>query len=99
MSKGMGKGRWLAKVPLLGFGVVLSSASPVAAQPIPKVGTCPSGYHASGGYCAPSATAGPALPKPASARPATTRAAAIVLARETLATPCTGSAHARWAIM
>ena len=63
MSKGMGKGRWLAKVPLLGFAVVLWSASPVAAQPIPKVGTCPSGYHASGGYCAPSATAGPALAK------------------------------------
>jgi hypothetical protein len=25
----------------------------VAQQPVPKVGSCPSGYHQSGGYCAP----------------------------------------------
>jgi hypothetical protein len=42
----------------------------------------------------PGTTAGPALPKRASARPVTTRAAAIVLAREKLATPCIGSTHA-----
>jgi hypothetical protein len=38
----------------------------IRAQAIPKVGACPSGYHASGGACVPnygSRTAPPALPK------------------------------------
>jgi hypothetical protein len=36
------------------------------AQAVPKVGTCPSGYHTSGGACVPSSrqtAAWPALPK------------------------------------
>ena len=36
----------------------------LAQAPVPKAGSCPSGYHTSGAYCAPSsAHARPALPK------------------------------------
>ena len=31
---------------------LLAFVAPAAAQPLPKVGTCSSGYHPSGGYCA-----------------------------------------------
>ena len=89
---------WHVWTTTMWSAALLAFVSPAAAQPVPKVGTCPSGYHPSGGYCAP-VHRWPRLPKRASARPDTTRAAAIVLARETLATPCIGSAHARWATM
>lgn len=43
--------RWLISLALLHF------AAPVIAelltQPVPNVGACPSGWHASGGYCVP----------------------------------------------
>jgi hypothetical protein len=49
--------------PILWSATVLLLVAPAAAQPVPKIGTCPSGYQSSGGYCAPSATARPALAK------------------------------------
>jgi hypothetical protein len=94
-SESMVKGR--AKVFLRRLAVVLWSASPLAAH------SCQRSAPVRPAIIQAAATAprlpppGQRLPKTASARPATTRAAAIVLARETLATPCTGSALARWA--
>jgi hypothetical protein len=55
--------RRLAGTPMLHLLVGLALLSPASAQPMPKIGACPSGYHPSGGYCAPGTTAGPALPK------------------------------------
>ena len=47
--------------------LVLCAAPAIAellTQPVPKVGACPSGWHASGGYCAPnSKDALPIVPK------------------------------------
>jgi hypothetical protein len=57
------RGRARMMVVLL-VGLVISPA--VQAQAVPKVGTCPSGYHTSGGACVPSSrerAARPALPK------------------------------------
>jgi hypothetical protein len=53
----------LAGTPILSLVVGLALLSPASAQPMPKIGACPSGYHHSGGYCAPSSTAGPAIAK------------------------------------
>src|SRR3954469_21933897 len=55
--------RRLAGPPLLSLVVGLPPLSPAPPQPLPKIGACPSGYHHSGGYCAPSSTAGPAIAK------------------------------------
>jgi hypothetical protein len=47
--------------------IALLLCSPALAQllPQPKIGTCPSGYRASGGYCAPTSDRAPAaIPKP-----------------------------------
>jgi hypothetical protein len=44
--------------------VLTAPAAIAVAQPVPKQGACPSGYHTSGGYCVPSSgSARPALPK------------------------------------
>ncbi len=46
--------------------VTVLSATAVHAQAVPKVGTCPSAYHTSGGACVPNSSnrpAPPALPK------------------------------------
>jgi hypothetical protein len=42
--------------------VPLASITAASAQPLPqlKVGQCPSGYHESGGYCAPTSDRAPA---------------------------------------
>jgi hypothetical protein len=53
----------LAGTPILTLVVGLALLSRASAQPMPKIGACPSGYHHSGGYCAPSSTAGPAIAK------------------------------------
>ena len=53
----------LAGTPILTLVVGLALLSPASAQPMPKIGACPSGYHHSGGYFAPSSTAGPAIAK------------------------------------
>ena len=92
----MAGSRRLAGTFILSLVVGLALLSPATAQPMPKIGDCPSGDHHSGGYCAPSSTLGQRLRRPASARAGTTRAAAIVSGRKALATPCIGSAHARW---
>ena len=42
---------------------LLMVSAEAMAQAVPKIGTCPSGYHASGGACVPLSGAGPALPK------------------------------------
>jgi hypothetical protein len=55
--------RRLAGTFILSLVVGLALLSPASAQPMPKIGACPSGYHHSGGYCAPSSTAGPAIAK------------------------------------
>jgi hypothetical protein len=55
--------RRLAGTFILSLVVGLALLSPASAQPIPKIGACPSDYHHSGGYCAPSSTAGPAIAK------------------------------------
>src|SRR5829696_2325952 len=57
--------RRLADTPILTLVVGLALLSPASAQPMPKIGACPSGYHHSGGYCAPSSTAGQQLRRPA----------------------------------
>ncbi len=55
--------RKLAKC-VLTAGFVLGPTTLCFAQAVPKVGTCPSGYHSNGGACvAHSRNAGPALPK------------------------------------
>jgi hypothetical protein len=33
--------------------IMLPSLAVAQAQPLPKIGSCPSGYRDSGGYCAP----------------------------------------------
>jgi hypothetical protein len=49
---------------LAGAGALLAAVSAGAQQPLPKQGSCPSGYHTSGNYCTPSSgSARPALPK------------------------------------
>jgi hypothetical protein len=53
-------------VALLSVFLCFSTSFEVKAQAVPKVGTCPSGYHTSGGACVPSSrerVARPALPK------------------------------------
>jgi hypothetical protein len=55
--------RRFAGTPILSLVVGLALLTPATAQPLAKSGGCPSGYHHSGGYCAPSSTAGPALAK------------------------------------
>ena len=55
--------RRLAGTFILSLVLGLALLSPASAQPMPKIGACPSGYHHSGGYCAPSSTAGPAIAK------------------------------------
>ena len=80
----------LAGTPILTLVVGLALLSPASAQPMPKIGACPSGYHHSGGYFAPSSTARASNCE--DRRPGTTSAAAIVLGRKALGTPCIGSA-------
>ena len=55
--------RRLAGTFILSLVLGLALLSPASAQPMPKIGACPSDYHHSGGYCAPSSTAGPAIAK------------------------------------
>jgi hypothetical protein len=46
--------------------ILLASITAASAQPLPqpKVGSCPSGYHESGGFCAPMRRDAPAaIPK------------------------------------
>jgi hypothetical protein len=50
----------LPKTLLAMFGIILGlnlhislAAQELQAQPIPKIGNCPSGYSSSGGYCVP----------------------------------------------
>ncbi len=53
-----------AMLPLVLSGLVISTAA--QAQAVPKVGTCPSGYHTSGSACVPNSQergARPALAK------------------------------------
>jgi hypothetical protein len=33
--------------------LIVTTTTALAQQPVPKVGSCPSGYRESGGYCAP----------------------------------------------
>jgi hypothetical protein len=50
--------------PLLLATAFMVLPSLAVAQAVPKVGTCPSGYHTSGGACIPSSSdLRPALPK------------------------------------
>jgi hypothetical protein len=47
--------------------IAIATAGPALAQPLPqpKVGTCPSGYRESGGFCSPTSPRSPdAIPKP-----------------------------------
>lgn len=50
----------LARIGGMLLPLVLAGPT-LALQPLPKLGTCPSGYHASGLYCVPGRTARPAL--------------------------------------
>ena len=54
-----------ARIVLAATLLSFATAPAIAQQaPVAKQGACPSGYHTSGNYCAPSsATARPALPK------------------------------------
>src|SRR5215212_8191047 len=45
------------------LAAVAWSSVTASAQPVPKVGTCPTNYPTSGAYCAPNSMAGPALPR------------------------------------
>jgi hypothetical protein len=65
----------------------LATSSSAQAQAVPKVGTCPSGYHTSGGACAPNSQergARPAVAKIGSSLPATTLQAIIASPPATL---------------
>ena len=50
-------------VVALGLAWTGSVGADPAPQPLPKTGSCPSGYSTSGGYCAPSTNARFAVPK------------------------------------
>ena len=91
--------RRLAGTPILSLVVGLALLSPASAQPMPKIGACPSGYHHSGGYCAPGSTAGPAISKTGQCPSGYHASGGYCLGQEKLATPCIGSAHARSDIM
>jgi hypothetical protein len=40
--------------------LIVTTTTALAQQPLPKVGSCPSGYRESGGYCAPMSDRAPA---------------------------------------
>jgi hypothetical protein len=49
---------------IIGVSVMLATSALAQATPVPRVGSCPSGYTESGGYCAPmSGTTRPAIVK------------------------------------
>ena len=53
---------WVA-LPLFAAVGFIASAHALQPQPVPKPGSCPSGYNTSGNYCVPSANARYAVPK------------------------------------
>src|SRR3954447_3378482 len=87
--------RRLAGTPILSSVVGLALLSHATAQPMPKIGACPSGYHHSGGHCAPSSTPGPAIAKIGQCPSGYHASGGYCLGQEALGTPCIGSARAR----
>lgn len=54
----------MRKIKMMIVAALVALPAPALAQAVPKVGTCPSGYHTSGGACIPSSgNSRPALPK------------------------------------